>query len=1037
MTRIAIRRAVLTAVVFVVILIFGGISLSRLPVDFLPDVTLPTITVITPYIGASAEDVEKNVSEPLEEAFSNVPDIKEVRSTSQEGVSSVFVTFEFGKNLDEASNEMRDRIDLVKSGFPDGVEDPILFKFSTSQIPVMEYAVTSSDPRTDLAQLLDNKLVNDLKRASGVGNVSAMHGASKREVTVTFDRSKFEQSGLTIDGIAGSLAASNVNFPVGEVKRGNTNLTLRVPAEFKTVKEISEIPVGFSGTQLIRLGDIADVREDIHKSKVAMRANGIEGSFIIIQKRAGANTVQTAKNVEKIIKDIEKTYPELKFTLVFNSANIITTSINNLLQTLLIAFIFVVIVSFLLLGNASAGWITSVTIPVSLIAAFIYYNLAGESLNIVTLSALAITIGMVVDNGIVVLENIFRLRERGREPYAAAEFGTSEVAGAVLASTLTTVVIFIPFLMVKGFIGVYFRGMSIAIPVILFASLFTAVTLTPMLASRFLKMNKPVTKQGKTPVFQWIPKGLDALERWYRGILGWSLSHRLAVVLIAVGLFAGGLVLFRFIPTSFIGGGASPFIQGNITMPAGTSFEITDSITSYVEKEVRKVPEVKDVMVMGGNYSGQMMDEVGSESQTQVFVTIKDDAKRDAYAVARDINSRLRDLSGVKKLYFAARGGGPTGGSKDITIEVYGYDIPTTDSLAKYIADNLERTAGFEGVEISRESGRPELWLEINRERAYAVGLTPAQVGLFLRNVTLGKVATEFTSEGDKLEVVLRFSGSEDWTEMDFESMMVPTPMGGAVPLANLVQFVPHQGPLSIERKEGERLVKVDANLFKEKRSLGQATGYIRDTLFKRIDFPYGTRAAISGQAQDQQESFQSLFFALIIGIVLVFLVMAAQFESFREPFIILFSIPFAFTGVALSLFIGRSTLGIMAFVGMILLVGVVVNNAIVLVEYINLLRRRNIPLREAVIDAGRRRLRPVLMTTLTTVFGLVPLAFIPTKGSEMWAPLGVAVIGGLTFSTMVTLILIPVVYSAFEQRAERRRLKKEAKLAAEEGDSK
>ncbi|NLI97845.1 efflux RND transporter permease subunit [bacterium] len=1037
MTRIAIRRAILTSVVFIVIIIFGGISLSRLPVDFLPDITWPTVTVITPYIGASAEDVERNVSEPMEEAFTNVPDIKEVRSVSQEGVSSVFVTFEFGKNLDEASNEMRDRIDLVKSGFPDGVEDPILFKFSTSQIPVMEYAVTSSDPRTDLAQLLDNKLVKELKRAGGVGTVSAMHGGAKREITVTLDRAKFEQSGLTIDGIAASLAASNVNFPVGEVKRGRSNLTLRVPAEFKSVQEISLIPVGFSGTQLVRLGDIADVRENLYRTPVTLRANNVEGSFLIFQKRSGANTVQTAKNIQKVIQGIEKAYPELKFTMLFNSADIITTSINNLLQTLLIAFIFVVIVSFLMLGNASGGWITSVTIPVSLIAAFIYYYLAGESLNIITLSALAITIGMVVDNGIVVLENIFRLREKGKEPHAAAEFGTSEVAGAVLGSTLTTVVIFIPFLLVKGFIGVYFRGMSIAIPVILFASLFTAVTLTPMLASRFLKMSKTKTKTGKTPVFQWIPKALDAIGRWYRGVLGWALSHRLAVFLAALGLFIGGLVLFRFIPTSFIGGVSARFISGTVTMPAGTSFEVTDSVASYVEKEIRNVPEVQDVMVMGGNYSGQMMDETGSESVAQIFVTVREDAKRDPYDIARDINSRFRDLAGVKKLYFAAHTGGPGGGGKDITIEVYGYDIPAVDSLAKLMADNLERTKGFEGIEVSRESGRPELWLEINRERAYAVGLTPAQVGLFLRNATLGKVATEITSEGDKLEVVLRFSGAEDWTQMDFESMMVPTPMGGAVPLANLVQFVPHQGPLSIERKEGERMVKVEANLVKGERSLGQATGYIKDSLFSKIDFPYGTRAVISGQAQDQQESFQSLFFALIIGIVLVFLVMSAQFESFKEPFIILFSVPFAFTGVALSLFIGRSTLGIMAFVGMILLVGVVVNNAIVLVEYINLMRRRGVPLREAIMDSGERRLRPVLMTTLTTVFGLAPLAFIPTKGSEMWAPLGVAVIGGLIFSTMVTLILIPVVYSALESRAERRRLKRQEKLAAAQGGKK
>lgn len=1027
MTKLAIRRPVLTLVVFLVIIIFGGISLSRLPVDFLPDASLPQITVITPYIGASAEDVEKNVSEPLEEAFANVPEVKEIRSVSQEGISSVYVSFEFGKNLDEASNEMRDRIDLVKTEFPEGVGDPVLFKFNTSQIPILEYAITSSDPRTDLGQLIDQKLVNEFKRASGVGNVIATHGLAKREVTVTLDRVRFERSGLTLDGIATSLAASNVNFPVGNVKRGNYNLTLRVPAEFKTVAEIAQIPVGYSGTQVVRLGDIAEVKENLYNQSIALRANQVEGSFIIIQKRAGANTIQTVHNVEKILSEIKEIYPELKFIIVFNTAEIITTSINNLVRTLLIAFVLVVVISFLLLGNPSAGWITSTTIPISLIVAFIYLYLSRGTINIISLSALAITIGMVVDNGIVVLENIFQQRQRGRETFSAAEFGTAEVAQAVLASTLTTVVIFIPFLLVKGFIGIYFKELAYSVPIILFASLFTAVTLTPMLAARFLKMTREKTHRGKTPVLKWIPRGLEKTASWYRRVLDWALDHRWVVVVSAIVLFTGGMILFRFIPTSFLAGGSSPFIEGRVVMPAGTRFEVTDSVIAYIETNIRQEfgKEVEDVLVMGGDFSGQMMDEVGSEAEARIFLTLKDNLKRSEDDIAQELNYRFSQLAGIKRLYFTPRRGGPTGGSKAISVEIYGYDIPVTDSLATYLADTLSRTPGFVGVEISRESSNPELWLEINKERAYSYGLTPAQIGLYLRNATLGKVATDIEFQGNKLDVVLRFAGAEDWNEMDFESMLIPTPMGGAVPLTNLARFVPKEGPLSIERKEGERLVKVEADLYNL--PLGSATRRI-NAILERIEFPFGTRAEIAGQAEDQRESFQSLFFALIVGIVLVFLVMAAQFENFREPFIILFAIPFAFTGVALALFIGNSTFGIMAFVGMVLLVGVVVNNAIVLVDYINLLRRRGATIREAILEAGERRLRPVLMTTLTTVFGLAPLAFIPTEGSEMWAPMGVAVIGGLLFSTLVTLILVPVIYSAFERGAERRRLRKEAR---------
>lgn len=1037
MTKLAIRRPVLTFVVFAAVIIFGGISLSRLPVDFLPDVTLPTITVITPYIGAPAQDVERNVSEPLEEELSSVPDVKKIRSTSQEGLSAVFVEFEFGKNLDEATNEIRDRMDRVKIGFPEGVEEPVLFKFDASMVPVLGYAITTEDPRIDLEKLTEDKLATQIKRAGGVGNLTVFKGTTEREITVTIDRTRFEQSGLSLDGIAASLAASNVNFPVGDVERGRMNLTLRIPAEFKRIEEIEGIPVGIEGPRVVRLGDIAEVREGFFRNPVRMTAEGKEGVYITIQKRSGANTVQVARNVESEIEKIRQVYPELEIAKFTDTASIITTSINNLLRTILIAFIFVVIISFLLLGNFSAGWMTATTVPVSLIAAFIYYYLSGNSLNIVTLSALAITIGMVVDNGIVVLENIFRQRDRGRELRSAAEFGVSEVGQAVLASTLTTVAIFIPFLLVKGFVGVYFRGMAIAIPVILLASLFTAVTLTPMLASRFLRLGKKETRKGKTPILRWIPNALDALGKWYRGVLDWALSHRWVVVVVAIVLFAGGIGLLMVIPKSFMGETDRNYIEAQMEMPAGTRFEVTDSVVTHIEGEIRRlIPDELDrMMVQVGNWGGggrALFGGVTTEASAEFNIVLKEDKERPSRKIAQELNDHFADLAGIKKLYFdAPSGGGPSMAQKDFTLEIYGADIPLADSLAKLIADSLEVTPGFIGVSISRESANPELWLEINRERAYTYGLTPAQVGLYLRSAFQGKVATQITSQGDKLDVVLRFAGAGDWRELDIESMKVPTPIGFAVPLSNIARFVPHEGPLSIERKEGERLVRVEADLYGL--PLSKATSYVRGAL-AGIDLPYGIRAEITGQAEEQRESFQSLFFALVVGIVLVFLIMSAQFENFREPFIIMFSVPFAFTGVALAFFISGASFGLMAFVGMVLLVGVVVNNAIVLIDYINLLRRRGQPVREAILDAGERRLRPVLMTTLTTVFGLSPLAFIPTEGSEMWAPLGVAVIGGLLFSTLVTLILVPVIYSAFERGAERRRRGREARPAEKQG---
>ncbi len=1030
MTRLAINRPILTFVIFALIILLGGISLSRLPIDFLPDITLPTITLLTPYVGASAEDVESNVSEPLEEALSGVPEVKSVRSLSQEGLSVVFVDFEYGRNLDEATNEIRDILDQTKSELPDDIEDPIILKFDASQIPVMALAATSDDPRLDLYLLVKDRFTQYLKRATGVGNISVFSGGREREVTITLDRTKFEQSGLTIDGIAASLAASNINFPVGDVERGRVSLILRVPSEFKNVKEIALIPVGLKGGAVVRIDDIATVEEKFKDITNSIRLDGKDVVYIVIQKRSGANTVQVSNNIIEALEEIKEAYPDVDTEIIFDTSDLIKTSITNLRNTLTIAGLIVIFISFLLLGNLSAGWITAVTLPVSLITAFIYLNFSGGSINIVSLSALAITIGIVVDNGIVVLENIFRQRERKRDPMDSAYYGVEEVGQAVLASTLTTVVIFLPFLLVRGLISIYFREFALSVPIILFASLFTAVTLTPMLASRYLRMRKRESNESRVGFLQLIPKGIEMLGKRYRGFLKWALSHRWLIVLVAVLLFSGSLVLFRFIPTSFMGDSDPGYIDGRIEMPVGTKFEVTDSIVTLVSDSIRKiVPETDFILTnagaSGAEFMGGMLGEVQTEATGEVTVVLKEDKKIPSEDAAQKINSSLSGLPGVKRLYFRVpQQGGPTGASRDFTLEVFGYEIETTDSVAKIISDTLAQIPGFIGVNVSRQSARPELWLEVNRERAYAYGLTPALIGSYLRNASLGKEATKITSGGDKLDVVIRFEDASEWTELDLESIKIPTPMGASVSLSNFVKFVPHSGPLSIERKDGERLVKIEADLYGI--PLGNAVNIARN-IVDNMEMPYGIRTQIAGQAEEQAESFQTLFFALIISIILVFLVMAAQFESFREPFIVMFSIPFAITGVAIAFFITGTTLGIIGFVGIILLVGVVVNNAIVLIDYTNLLRKRGASLQDAILNAGERRFRPVIMTTLTTVFGLLPLALSKAEGAEMWSPLGVAVIGGLSFSTLITLIFVPVLYSFFETRAEHRRLKKEA----------
>ncbi len=1036
MTKFAIKRPVLTFVVFAIIMIFGGISLSRLPVDLYPDVTYPVVTIVTPYIGASAQDAERNISEPLEEALSNVPDVKKIRSLSQEGVSIVYVEFEFGKDLDAATTEIREMLDRTVPFFPEGAEDPVLWKFDATMAPVIWAVVTSKDERIDLQRLVENKFAPQMKRASGVGNIMVMSSGKHREVTVTIERSKFELSGLTIDGIARSLAASNINFPVGDVKRGRQNLILRVPAEFKSVREIEGVPVGVQVGQVVRLGDIAAVEERFIPADHSIRLDGEDVVYFGIQKRSGSNTVNVARNIEKVLDEIRQVHPEVEITVIYDSSKLVTASIGNLARTLIVAGILVIIISFLLLGNFSAAWITAVTIPVSLIGAFVYLYLADGTINMISLSGLAITIGMVVDNGIVVLENVFRQRERGRDAKTAARFGVSEVSQAVLASTLTTVAIFLPFLLIQGFVGIFFNELAITVLIILFVSLFTAMTLTPMLASRFLRKTKKKTRKNKTPILQQIPRGLEGLARFYRQMLDWALSHRLVVAVAAILVFGGGLALFTVIPTSFMQTPDPGYVEARLEMPVGTRFEVTDSVTRVIGDSIRSIVPDVDVVLTEAGTSGSGMSgfsgTVETDATGEITVLFTENARMPNEEAARMLNQAFSDMPGIKRLYFSVPGGfGPVGSGPAITIEIYGYELAATDSLAKAIADSLNNVPGFVGVSVSRESARPEMWLKINRERAYAYGLTPAQVGAYLHDASQGKLATQIDMDGDKLDVMLRFADASNWTELDLETMLIPTPLGFSVPLSNIAHFEIHEGPLSIERKEGERMLKVETDLYEL--PLGEATKQVQ-TLLAGIDFPYGTRAAITGQAEDQAESFQSVFLAMLIGIVLVFLIMAAQFESFKEPFIIIFAIPFAVTGVALAFLITGSTFGLMGFVGLTLLVGVVINNAIVLVDYINLLRRRGKSVREAILQAGERRLRPVLMTTLTTVFGIMPLALATGEGSQMWSPLGVAVIGGLTFSTLVTLILIPVLYSGFERGAEKRKLRRETRMARKQG---
>jgi len=1021
--KLAVKRPVFTVVVFAILLLAGFLSLTSLPLDLYPDITLPSISLITFYPGASTEEVEAQVVDPLEEAVSTIPDIKGIQSISQENVGAVIIEFEWGKNLDAATNDVRDKIDLAKMDFPEGVEEPMLWKFDVTMIPIVIIGAVSDDPTVDLKKVVEDRIAERLRKIEGVAAVPIWGGGKIRQVNIDVSKTKLDGYSLNLGQILNVLQSENVNVPAGSMELGKYKYLVRVPGEFADVKQIAEIPIATRMGSILRLRDVATVEDGYADQNNFVRIKGKDGVFFAINKRSGGNTVAVAQKVQAELERIEEDIPGVDLVVIRDLSDFISRSVSNLTRTILIAGALVIFITLVLLGNLSASLIIAVTIPVSLIVAFIFLYIRGASINIVSLSALAVAMGLVVDNAIVVLENIFHHRQKRETSFESSIFGASEVGQAILASTLTTVAIFVPLLLVRGFVSVLFSQFAFAVPIVLFASLFSATTLTPMLASRFLRMK---ARSNKSSLSSLGDRLFSMLESVYASLLKWALTHKwvpvvVAIVLFVIGLAGLGAVEKEFFPTTDEG-----FFEADIQLPLGTNLAITDSVISVIEKLVsERVPEAKVMLADGGeSESGFGLIEGASESSSSGNLTVllvdREKRKRTSEEIAFALTDEVKKFPGLRRGYFStAGGGGPQMGSqRDLSVEIYGYDIETTDRLAEEIRARLELLPGLIGITVSRESSKPELWVKIDRERAHSYGLSLAQAAGYLRIALLGVEATTLRMAGDEIPVVVRLDKESRQYLHLFDTFLVPTPTGEFIPLGNIAEVATQPGPLSIEHEDKERVVKVEADL--RGRPLGAAIKDVTRSL-SETSIPRDVRVEIGGTAEQFQESFQTLFLALIVGIVLVYAVMAAQFESFLDPFIIMFAIPFAVTGVFLAFLITRRPLSIMGYVGLIMLTGIVVNNAIVLVDYTNILRRRGKNLMEAILDAGRRRLRPVLMTTFTTVFGLLPLAISRAEGAELWSPLGISVIGGLLFSTMVTLILVPVLYSIFERKAKKR----------------
>ncbi len=1023
MVKAALRKPLLVIVVFLVLLIGGLISLKELPLDLFPDISLPMISVITFYPGAGPLEVEKHVTELIEDAASTVPNLKNIRSVSQENISAVTLEFEWGTDINEVANDLRPKLDFIRPNLPEDAETPRIFKFDVSMYPIMILSITSEDTTFDIRKLFENEIKDELGKATGVGQIQLWGGGRKRIVKIEVKKEMLETYGIDLNYIASILKFENMNIPAGEVETNSKIYTVRVPGEFKDIYEIENFLIYTPKGAKLRLGDISDVKLDYERRINYIRSNGKNSLLIGILKQSGANTVQVAENLKKILKKLEKKYErdKIKFVEVFDSSKFIKDSIFNLLRTLFIAGVLVILVSSFFLRNIRGSVIIAVTIPISLIVAFIFLYLTRASINLVSLSSLAIAIGMVVDNAVVVLESIYYHRERGAGKKESAIFGAEEVKEAITASTLTTIAIFLPMVMIKGFVSIMFRQLAFTVSIVLLASLFIAFTLTPVLSFKFLKIKE---KRGFTKKFSELIERIYLIfEKTYSSFLSFSLKHKLIVFAGATLLFFLGILPFAtsILKTEFLPEADTGQISGNFILPPGIKLEVTNEVTKKIEDYIQKeIPECKIYGVRAGRTEGGFASIMGmAEGDNTGFISLrlspKRERKRSSEEIVYLLNKKLKEIPGIVQGSFEIRGGfGPHFlRTAPIEIKIFGYDIKETDSISNLIKTKLEKIEGISGLSISRQSGNPELSFRFKRNILKHYGISASGIGIYLRNAIKGINAGVLRKGGEEIDIIVRIDEKSRKDINILKSLSIPLQNGKKMPLENLGDFNEEEGPLKIDRENKERVVKITGSFYGK--SLSEVIRDIKK-IISEIKIPEDIKIEIGGSFSQQRESFEALFFAFIIGTVLVYLVMVAQFESFLHPFIIMFSVPFGIVGVSFAHLIAGISFSLTSFIGLVMLVGIVVNNSIVLVDYINILRKRGIKLLDAVKEAGKRRLRPIVITTATTIFGILPLALSTLEGSESWKPLGVSVLGGLLVSSLISLIIIPIVYVFVER---------------------
>ena len=1035
----AVRKPISTILLFVGVIVFGLFSLMNLAVDQYPEIEIPQISVITMYPGANAADIETNITRVLEDNLNTVNNLKKLTSKSQDNVSMITVEFEYGSDLNEGANEIRDVVSRVQSMLPDDVDYPTIFKFSTSMIPVMMLAVTADESYPALNKILDDKLVNVLNRVDGVGAVSIV-GAPEREIQVNVDPTKLDAYGLSVEQLGQIIAAENVNIPSGSIDIGNNTFNIKADGEFKLSDELRKIVVSNLGGRTVMLTDVAEIRDTLEKATMDERVNGKRGVRVIFQKQSGSNTVNIVHEIQRRLPEIQRTLPkDVKMELIYEASQEITDAIGSLSETIMYAFIFVVLVVMVFLGRWRATFIICMTIPVSLICSFIYLFATGSTLNIISLSSLSIAIGMVVDDAIVVLENITTHIERGSNPKEAAIYATNEVWLSVIATTLVVVAVFLPLTMVPGMAGIMFRELGWIVTIVVCVSTTAAISLTPMMSAFLLKIDGGEHDyKGIGIVYKPIDKALQWLDEAYARGLNWVVRHRRITVFTLMSLFVASLGLVTQVPSEFFPPTDNGRISATVKLEQNLSVEYTARIARRIDSIIyAKFPEVVLVSASAGANSSDnafaAMQTTGSHIiNYNMRLPRSGERDRSIYIISDLLRQELDRIPEVRQ-YTVTPGGqsGSMSGTSTVDVKVFGYDMNLTNDIANDLKARMSAIPGTRDVQLSRDDLRPEFNVVFDRDKLSYYGMNSATASQFVRNRINGMEAAKYREDGDEYDIVVRYAEPFRTSIDDIENIVLYGGSGQPVKLKEVAEVREEFAAPTIERENRQRVITVKSSL-----GAGVALGEVLqqvNRLVAEYPTPDGVALEVGGTVEDQGDAFSDLLTLFGLIVILVYIVMATQFESLKFPFIIMFTIPFAFTGVFMALWMTSTPLSLIALIGAIMLVGIVTKNGIVMVDYMNLLIERGSGVFDAVIAGGKSRLRPVLMTSFTTVLGMLPLAIGTGAGSETWQPMGIAVIGGLTFSTVLTLFIVPVLYSIMVNRAQRKEREKMARLATEQ----